>query len=423
MIKSLRRNFILVAMCSTFAVLLVMIGSILVFQYVNITKRADRLLEILAQNDGKFPRELETERARNKEPIPRQEPPEEGLQSFGRKEMSPETPFETRFFYVELDGEGQTLAIDTGNVAAVEDEEAEDYAQIIWESGKKKGFYHCYRYLMEEKEEVLRIIFVDCTRDLDSYQNILFLSVSISLFGLFLVFILVLIFSKVVFRPVAEGYEKQKRFITDASHELKTPLTIIDANTEVLEMMQGENEWTESTKNQVRRLTALTQQMVMLTKMDEEIQTGVMTVFSLSDAVAEEAERFCPVAEARGKTALLQLEPDISYKGEEDMIRRLVVLLLDNAVKYSNKKQAIQVKLYKKGKKAVLCVTNGVDSISQGNLDILFERFYRTDASRNSQTGGSGIGLSIAHAIVQSHRGKITAYSPDGKSIIITVIL
>ena len=265
-------------------------------------------------------------------------------------------------------------------------------------------------------------IFVDCSRELDNFYVLLQASFLLSFLGSSMVLILVLFFSKRVFRPVAASYEKQKQFITDAGHELKTPLTIIDANTEVLEMMEGENEWTVSIRKQVKRLTRLTQQMVALTRMEEGSGEEEMCILCLSQVIQEAAEPFCQVAENEGKNLSIFVEPRIQGKGNEMQLYQLVSLLLDNALKYSLPESSINLSFRKKGKRAALVISNETDMVSKGNLDILFERFYRTDASRNSETGGAGIGLSVARAIVQRHRGKIQASSADGRHIVVTAI-
>ena len=319
-----------------------------------------------------------------------------------------------------LDKQGSVTETKLGNIASVEQTDAQNYAQDIVQSGKKKGLYDHYRYYVDEMDDGYTVIFVDCSRDLKSYRNLVMTTVSVSLLGLVLVLVLVVIFSRLVFKPVEESDRKQKQFITDASHELKTPLTIIDANTEVMEMLSGENEWTRSTRKQVKRLADLTQQMVMLSRTDEGKQAGILEPFCLSDAVADAAEPFFTVAEARGKCLSVDIEEGLVLNGDEAQIRQLISLLLDNAVKYSDENGKIWLVLKKKGKKSVLEVKNTVEQIQQGKMDILFERFYRTDESRNSATGGSGIGLSIAKAIVELHRGKIRAVSEDGKSLCVT---
>ena len=188
-------------------------------------------------------------------------------------------------------------------------------------------------------------------------------------------FLLALFWSKKIFRPVADSYDKQKRFITDASHEIKTPLTIIDANTEVIEMMSGESEWTKNTRDQVKRLTSLTNQMVALSRLDE------------------------------------------------NSIRQLISILVDNAMKYAAMDAGVDVFLKRDGRKMCFVLRNLTDGMEAGDQNVLFERFYRPDSSRNSETGGSGIGLSLAKSIVESHKGKITAVCDEKGYITFKIIM
>lgn len=407
MIKNLRKKFILVSMCSMLVVLLGIIGGILTVGYRRITGRADHVLQMLAENNGEFPfKGMEWK------------PPEKTQKDF---HLSLELPYETRYFSVSYDSRGTVLETHTGNVAAVQEDDAVKYGEAVWRKGKTKGFYENYRYLIQKETEPMGI-FVDCSQELDNFYVLLQASFLLSFLGSSMVLLLVLFFSKRVFRPVAVSYEKQKQFITDAGHELKTPLTIIDANTEVLEMMEGENEWTVSIRKQVKRLTRLTQQMVALTRMEEGSGEEEMCILNLSQVIQEAAEPFCQVAENEGKSLSIFVEPRIQGKGNEMQLYQLVSLLLDNALKYSLPESSINLSFRKKGKRAELVISNETDMVPKGNLDILFERFYRTDASRNSETGGSGIGLSVARAIVQRHRGRIQASSADSRHIVVTAI-
>ena len=220
-----------------------------------------------------------------------------------------------------------------------------------------------------------------------------------------------------------ESIRKQKRFITDASHELKTPLTIIDANTEIMEMESGESQWTKSTRKQIQRLTGLVQQLVTLSRLDEEKGLQDIAEFDLSEAVSESVQPYGALAQTKEKHLTLNIEGGLMYTGDEKSIRQLSGILMDNAVKYSSEKGNITLTLKKKGKKILLEIYNDADGLPQGKLDVLFERFYRLDSSRNSGTGGSGIGLSVAKAIVQAQKGKITAENKTGNGLTITVLL
>lgn len=407
MIKSLRRKFIAIAMCSLIGVLVLTVGFINTFSYIDVVNKADSRLSLIEGNNGTFPKNGQ--------------PPKDGGMRGGGK-MSPEAPFETRYFTVTIGESGNVTTVDTGKIAAITTSEASEYATDLYAKNSDSGFYGNYRYKAVPKSNGTLYIFLDCSRELSSFWSFLVISILISIAGILVVFALVLIFSKIAVKPFAESYEKQKRFITDASHEIKTPLTIIEANTEVLEMTGAESEWTQSIRNQIKRLSSLTQKLVFLARMDENQCKLEMTEFSLSDAVLETADSFSAVARNSGKTLDINVQNGILLKGNEMTIRELVSVLVDNAVKYSTENGNISVSLVEESGHKKLTVKNSTTSLEKGNHDILFERFYRSDSSRNSETGGSGIGLSIAKAVATAHKAKIHAKSPDGNSLEITVV-
>ena len=236
--------------------------------------------------------------------------------------------------------------------------------------------------------------------------------------------ILLLLLSKRIVRPVAESYEKQKQFITDAGHELKTPLTIIGADADLAEMEWGENQWIQDIRRQTQRLTELTQDLIYLSRMEEEGLSLQSIDFPLSDVAEEMAHSFLPLAQNQGKRLEIAVQPMLSFRGDEKSIRQLCSILLDNALKYSPQEGELLFRLEKQGKNILLSVSNTTSQpIKKEELCHLFDRFYRTDPSRNSQTGGYGLGLSIARSIVTAHKGKIRAESSQESLLTIQVTL
>ena len=239
-----------------------------------------------------------------------------------------------------------------------------------------------------------------------------------------MVLILMILLSKHIVRPFSENYEKQKRFITDAGHEIKTPITIINADTEVLEMDTGPNEWIDDIRVQTERLSHLTKDLIYLARIEEGENQTQMIEFPLSELISETAVSFQAPARKDPKTFTIQIEPLLSLYGDEENIRKLVSILLDNALKYSDENGRIQLTLEKKGKHVQLTVSNTTqDKLNKEQLTHLFDRFYRMDASRNSETGGYGIGLSIAQAVVQMHKGTISVTAVGEHKIQFTVLL
>lgn len=420
MIARLRRRFIGITMCSVTIVLAILMGVVNTVNFVRTDQRAAQLLSILAENGGSFP-ELNKPGERN----PTDGAPADRLIGTDKPHdlITTETPYETRYFSVVLNADGTLSSVNTGRIAAVSTDEAVAMARACAQSGDTDGYLGNYKYQLSAQGDETMYLFLDCTRDLKTVRTFLLSCLLVSLCGVAGVLVLIVALSRRAVRPVAESYDKQKRFITDAGHELKTPLTIIDSCTEVIEMEQGKSKWTEGIRGQVRRLDALTKSMVALARMDEQNTDIKMELFSLSDAAAETMEPFVLLAENSGKQFVLHIQPDISYRGNEMYIRQLLSILADNAVKYVSDDGKIYFSVKKKGKKCVIVCDNAADGLSRGSQDALFDRFYRGDVSRSRETGGSGIGLSMAQSIVLAHGGKISAKSEDGTRLTITVLL
>lgn len=404
MIKKLRQKFILISMFSLTFVIAIIIGIINIHNYSSIVKRADEKLELIINNNGIFPREKDNKIM----------PPD--------NKMSPEAPFETRYFSVTFNNNGEVIKVNIDRIAAIDELSAESYATSLYNNSKTKGFFKNYRYQSKTRDTETLYVFIDCQHDLITFREFLYASLLFSLIGITTIFLLVFFSSKIILKPISESYEKQKHFITDASHELKTPLTVIDASADVLEMEVGENEWITSIKDQVTRLTKLTEDLLMLSRMNETNRV-IFTDFSLSEVLEDSIKRFESVAISQGKTIETNIPNNISYNGEINMISQLFSILLDNALKYTNEKGLIKVSLSETEKNKKIVFYNTCENIEIGNHDYLLERFYRKDSSRNSNTGGHGIGLSIAKSIIDNHKGKINIKSDDGKSITITITL
>lgn len=412
MIRKLRIKLIAASMLSLFLVLAIIICSITVLNYRKIIRDADQILSLLSANDGTFPKTS----ARNPMDTPRSRPHADQLM------LSPELPYESRYFSVFLGPNGEVISVDTGKIAAVDTSEAIQYSLHVLESGKEHGFIDDYRYCAVDSDTGMHMIFLDCGRSLNTFRAFVFTSTLVSAAGLSAVLLLLIFTSGRIVKPFAETYEKQKRFITDAGHELKTPLTIIHADTELLEMDLGENQWLSDIQNQTSRLAELTNNLILLSRLEEEQPRSQSVEFSISDAAEETAETFRSLAVSRRKHLNSDIQPLVSMTGDEKAIRQLISILLDNAVKYSPDGGRISITLKKQKNHIYLSVYNTSGFISRNQLGHLFDRFYRTDQSRNSGTGGYGLGLSIAAAIVNVHHGKITASTEDEASLLITVV-
>ena len=447
MILKLRVRLIFVSMISLFVVLALIIGSSAAVNYRRIANEADETLLLLLDNGGAFPREstggdgsstgaADTGIEADDTGIEADSNSTEGAAGTGaastrqdgtqgkrwNAEISPELPFESRFFSVHISETGEITDADTGNIAAIGRDTAAQYAKTVLENGKASGYIGNYRYGVRDLELGKHIVFLDCRRFLDSFQNSWKTICEISAMGMLAVCALISFFSKKIVKPVAESYEKQKRFITDAGHEIKTPLAIIDADANVLGIEMGENEWVNDIKSQIKRLTTLTNDLIYLSRMEESKDKMEMTEIQLSETVQEMAKSFETMAKAQEKTFRVQIQSMVTMKGDEKMIRQLVSVLLDNALKYCTPKGMILLTLRKQGHSITLSVFNTADSVKKSELNHIFDRFYRADQSRSAETGGHGIGLSIAGAVAAAHRGRISASTKDEKSLLIKAV-
>lgn len=412
MIRRLRIRLVAVSMLSLFIVLTVIMGTMAVVSWQNLTDNADFTLSILEDNGGVFPKSedfiLEGRVPGKPDKI---------------RQFSPELPYETRYFTVQLNEEGVILSTNTGRIAAIDSETAMEFARTIWEKQSTRGFLGDYRYLVHANDQGYQIIFLDCGRNLDSYRNFMLTGIGVCFGGMLAVLFLLILLSGRIIKPVAESYEKQKRFITDAGHELKTPIAIIQADTDVLTLETGEgNEWIDDIQHQVRRLSTLTNDLIYLSRMEEPQRQTAFLPLPFSDLVAETAQSFQAVAKSQGKTFSLRIQPTLTLVGEEKSLGQLVSILLDNALKYSPPGGEITVTLARQGKSLLLTVANTAQTLSKELLENMFDRFYRGDKARSSEQGGYGIGLSIAKAVVQSHKGKISA-AARGDQLVMTVVL
>lgn len=405
MIKNLQRKFIMITMVSLFLVMLLLVGSINMINLIQTSRTQNRTIEFLSENNGKIP-----EFKKDGNHIQDHEFP-----------MNPETKYVTRFFIVEVDSDGNVLTTDTGNIKAVSSEEAKADANTVIKSNRTNGYIGIYKYkVIEQSSDGYMLVFLDCSRDIQMSSRVFIISLLVSFGTLILMFVLITVFSRKAIKPIIESAEKQKLFITDAGHEIKTPLAIISANADVLELTGGNNEWIQSIRNQTVRLDKLVKNLLTLAKMEEDNRKVSFTEFDLSEIVTKIAYPFTAVAETKNKKFSLDIQPDIKIIGDICSIEQLVSTLIDNAMKYSNEEGTIRVSLSAIKKNIKLEVYNTTDEIDTTNLDRLFDRFYRADSSRARETGGYGIGLSIAKSIVEAHHGKISVKSEDGRSISFT---
>lgn len=411
-ISRLRFKLIAVSMAVTLVILGLIVGGINFINYKKIIDNADRTIDYLAEH---YNREEAKHGPPDRDREGHFDPFDEGI--------SPEVKFESRYFVVSFDSEENVVLNDTGNIFSVSEEDSERYAKIIYRGNSDKGFYKDFRYMKLTLNGYNSVLCLDCFNSLSNIRYFLLVSLAASFVGWITVFAVVLAFSGKIIAPVSKSYEKQKRFITDAGHEIKTPLAIIEADIGVMEINGEENEWLSDIKTQVRRLTRLTNALIHLSKLDEGKDSLKFTDFSISELAAETANSFSGLAKVNGKKLTAKVEPKLTLNGDIEGIRELLNIIFDNAIKYSAGEGNINFELKKKNGHIIIETSNLAENLTKENAEHLFDRFYRADASRNSETGGHGIGLSMAKAIVEGHGGKIGAEVTEGGIIKIKIVL
>ncbi len=404
MIRKLQKRFIVVAMTAVTIVLAIIMVAINLINYITVTNFADDVLDNLVRGNGQF--------------LPQPAPPKDMRPPSDK--MTGETRFETRYFSVILDNNHEAVKIDTTHIFAVDQTNAVLYSQEVLTTKRTSGYLDIYRYRKELTESGTLIIFIDCSKQLMTVKDFLIGSIIVSGLGMVAVTLVVILLSKRAILPIAKSYEKQKSFVTDASHELKTPLTIISANNEILELEVGTNEYTRMIAKQVERMATMTKNLLLLSKISEDDFKNECEKFVLTDAIIDVTDSFRTVISDK-RVFEVTIDNNINYYGNEKLIRQMIFILLDNAYKYSQK--AIYVKISSEKGRIMIECRNDCEGVEIGNLNKYCDRFYRSAISRASSIEGSGIGLSIAKEIIDMHKGKLTLSSKTGHDFIAEIEL
>ncbi len=400
MFRRLRLQFIVVATIAVSIMLISIIGILNASKYATSEKRINKILDLLSKNNGVLPDEEVVEKI------------------LGRK-TNPDIIVQYRYFSAYVDSTNKVITMNTEHIANLSETDVIFYIRKIL-SGKNRygnftttdGQKFAYKLSLHEDESKL-IVVLDTTSYIEDRADLIDTSVFIFFSNLVFFIIIFVIFSGKVMMPFMENYRNQKAFITNAGHELKTPLAIISANNELCEMIGGENEWTKSTKEQVERMTDLINRLVVLARFEEksEEKSDVSEKnINFSDIVTKSANSFKSMAIKGGKNFKSNIQKNLCISGDDGAIYELVNILIDNANKYCDDGGTVGVGLLQHGitfKKAKLVVSNTYKSGKGVDYSRFFERFYREDKSHNSNVSGYGVGLSIAGNIVKRHKGKI----------------
>lgn len=415
MIRTLQKKFTVTAMIAVTVLLVLLLGSINLFNLLSVNRDGDELLNTLAALEDFGPVPREDFRGEDAFPFP-----DDGNALFRRGPDAGDR-MSALTFSVRFDENGEASGADLSRIAGLSEEDALALARQALAEGETKGRIGSMRYqVVSPAQDCRTVVFLDLSRQTRELLRVAAISALGGLAAWFAMLLLVKVLSKKAIRPIAENMERQRRFVTDAGHELKTPLAIIQANAEALELMGGESKYSRNIRTQVRRLSDLTKNLLILARYDESAAPAAAEELSLSQLAAESAESFRDPAELKGLRFETEIAPELRVRADREQMKQLLSILLDNAVKYCAPGGTISLSLRREDG-AVLRLSNTVTDQSADPAR-LFDRFYRADASRSRETGGYGIGLSAAQSIARLHKGSLTA-AYEGDRIVFTLKL
>lgn len=406
-VKKARKKFVVGAVAATFAAVLLLVISINLVRFVQVTSRQEEIVNSLLaeRKEDSFAGNKEYDRPYGEQNI-------NGLIRNGRKggRGSVSMQYSGRFFEIIAETDG-TVILNSKNAEALTESEAKELSLEIVSEGKESGYRDDYRYVVKTRDDGAKIIsLLDCTEDSKSLSDLCIITIAVGLLGTLIAFFFILFISRKAIAPLVDSMEKQKRFVTDAGHELKTPLSVINTNMDILAMDLGENEWVDGTKRQVDKLKKLVNNMVYLSKMDEQETILSPVKFSISEAAFECVDLYRLVADAAGKRLEPSIEEGLYVTADENSIKQVLSILLDNAIKYAEGDHVINVTLRSDGNWVLFETENDwAKNIDSDKLDSVFNRFTRGDRSRSGADGknGFGLGLSIAKSVSEKNHSSL----------------
>lgn len=395
--KTLRRKFIFFAMSAVTILLAVLIGAINGFSWIFLDRQSDAVLRTLVNGDGIFMQ----------------------MEFHERRPFAPSLDMDTiksaRFFMVHMDKDGRILDVNVDQISSVDTKKAVRYArQITGAFGKING----YKYQVKRLGTDRLIFFMDTSGQLGTFVMVLSISAGIALVCWLVIFLFVVLFSGRVVRPILAGMEKQKQFITNAGHELKTPLAIIQSNNDAAALIHGETKYNRNIRLQTQRLNVLMTNLLTLAKLDEETKLPTEKV-DISEAFFGILPVFEDAARDRQIHMSFNIQPGLFMQVHQDTFLQMLSILLDNAVKYTPEGGTIRFSIKSESGHIWIVEENGCETLRDIPPERLFERFYRADDARtqNGASSGYGIGLSAARAIAETFGGKLTAEYPEAGKI------
>ena len=399
MIKTLKRRFIIFTMMAVTCLLVFIVLAINSINWVMLERQSDMVLETLVDADGAF-HKMDFNR-----------PP-----AFSRP-LNMDRMRASRFFIVRSDHSGKIVDVNIDQISAIDEETAKSYGLQVLKSNHTSGQIDGYKYVVKQLGPNNLTFFMDTSEQRESFHMVLFVSSAIAMLCWVILLAIVILLSGKVIRPVLVGMEKQKQFITNAGHEMKTPLAIIQSNNDTMALIYGENKYNVHIRNQTKRLNVLMSNLLTLAKLDEEIPLPAEPV-NISEVVNELLPVYMEDAQARNLQFSVQVEPNVIMQINKDSLYQMLTILLDNALKYTLEGGNIHLSLARNGRHVQIIAENTCDTSLEPDPERLFERFYRGDAARTQKKeSGYGIGLSAARAICENFGGKLTAKYSSADSI------
>lgn len=419
MFKKLRNKFLILNLVIISVMMIIAFTSIYIITYNNTRKDIDMALHSISESGRKMNESPKAPRPNFDAP---QQPPD-----FGTKQPPPERSVS---FVLTTDKDWNIK--DHSSVFSM-DEEFYETAKNTVESqkanmGKFKLDGTYWAFMVKPGFDSYKVVFLDITSQQAFLTNLIYTFLVVALVMLIFIFFISSFFANRSIQPIKEAFDKQKQFIADASHELKTPLTVINTNVDVLlsngeDTINTQSKWLYYIKSESERMNKLTNDLLYLTQIDYSDIRMIFTDFNMSETVENIILTMEAVIFENHISLHYDIEPNLITHGNNEQIQQVVMILLDNAVKYANSKGTINISLKKHYNTLHLSVTNTGEGIPEEHLDKIFDRFYRTDKSRARKSGGYGLGLAIAKAIIEQHNGKIFVKSVVNESTTFTVEL
>ena len=437
MLKKLQYRFISITTLAITIVMMVLLLVLNIYNYGATYSEAYRILRFIADNEGEIgsPDEevvlehvIDDEDGEDDQKLPDINTSiRKLLEGGGLIDLTGENSYMIRYYSVTFDKDRNPISVNSKHIASIDRDRAIEEATELLSKTIHHGHFtdgsHVYTFINRRTDNKGRIVVVmDSTRDIADATSVIRRSFLLGVFCLVIFAVIVVFLSKKAIAPVMRNIENQKAFITNAGHELKTPLAVIKADTEVIEMTNGSNEWTKSISNQIDRLTVLVGNLITLSKMGE-LDKEDLSDIDFSECVKTTVDNYKTIISNQGKTLETEITDKVKVKGIKDGLTEIANILLDNAQKYCDDKGTIRVELThtRRNSGAKLVVSNDYAEGKDVDYTKFFERFYRGDTSHSDKQSGYGIGLSMAEGFVEEFNGKIAADYSDGR-ISFTVI-